>query len=216
MEQPSIFNLNLTDMDRKDFLMYSGMLTAGIALTPMYARSKPRASDHDLKPVLLSPLPPLEDGGSMNIRTRIYSEMTNGVYSSVECAVAPHTMGPPPHMHKTLDELMYVTEGTAHVLIGNEVVEVTAGGWHLRPRMIKHTFWNAGEKTLRFIDMYFHQPFEQYLEKIFLELNEAHGYPEGSEAKTKAIQQLNEEFGVLFAEDSWSERQQIANEYGLK
>jgi oxalate decarboxylase/phosphoglucose isomerase-like protein (cupin superfamily) len=142
--------------------------------------------------------------------------MTNGVYSSVECAVAPLTMGPPPHMHKELDELMYVTEGTAHVLIGNEVVKVEAGGWHLRPRMLTHTFWNAGEKPLRFIDMYFHQPFEKYLEKIFFELNEANGFPEGSDAKMNAINQLNEEYGLLFAANSWDERQRIAGEYGLK
>jgi len=203
-------------MDRKDFLKYSGMLTAAAMWTPTFAQSQVKTPEKDLQPVLLAPLSPLDHGGSMSIRTRIYSAMTNGVYSSVECAVAPKTMGPPPHMHRELDELMYVTEGTAHVLIGSEVVQVQAGGWHLRPRMITHTFWNAGTGPLRFIDMYFHQPFEQYLEKIFLELNDAHGYPEGSAAKTEAIKQLNEEFGVLFADDSWSERNRIAKEYELK
>lgn len=203
-------------MNRKDFLKYSGALSAAALWTPALAMSSNAPTDSKLQPVLLPPLAPLEHGGSMGVRTRIYSAMTGGVYSSVECAVAPLTMGPPPHMHKELDELMYVTEGTAHVLIDDEVVEVKAGGWHLRPRMLTHTFWNAGNEDLRFIDMYFHQPFELYLEKIFLELNEAHGYPEGSEAKNKAIQELNESFGVLFAENSWDERQRIVAEYGLK
>jgi mannose-6-phosphate isomerase-like protein (cupin superfamily) len=203
-------------MNRQDFLKFTGMLTATTVLAPAFMQAKSMQPETDIKPVLLPPLEPLDHGGSMGLRTRIYSAMTNGVYSSVECAVAPLTMGPPPHMHKELDELMYVTEGTAHVLIGDEIVQVNAGGWHLRPRMITHTFWNAGNETLRFIDMYFHQPFELYLEKIFFQLNDANGYPEGSEAKTKAIQSLNGEFGVLFAENSWNERQEIAKEYGLK
>lgn len=203
-------------MNRKDFLKYSGMMSVAALWTPALAQPQSIAPDKDLQPVLLPPLPPLDHGGSMSIRTRIYSAMTNGVYSSVECAVAPQTMGPPPHMHKELDELMYVTQGTAHVLIGDEVVQVQAGGWHLRPRMITHTFRNASAEPLHFIDMYFHQPFEEYLEKIFLELNEAHGYHEGSAAKTEAIHQLNEQFGVLFAEDSWNERQKIVKQYGLK
>lgn len=203
-------------MDRNDFLKYSSLLTASVLWTPVLSQTQHGLSNDHIEPVLLPPLPPLEHGGNMGIRTLIHSAMTNGVYSSVECAVAPKTMGPPPHMHKELDELMYVTEGIAHVLIGDDVVEVKAGGWHLRPRMLTHTFWNAGAEPLRFIDMYFHQPFERYLEKIFMELNEEHGYPEGSEVKTKAIQKLNEEYGVLFADDSWNERQRIAAEYGLK
>jgi mannose-6-phosphate isomerase-like protein (cupin superfamily) len=203
-------------MNRKDFLLRSGFIASAALWSPALMSSPVVSSEGDILPVLLPPMLPLEHSGSMGVRTKIYSAMTNGIYSSVECAVAPKTMGPPPHMHKELDELMFVTEGTAHVLIGDEVVKVEAGGWHLRPRMLKYTFWNAGNGDLRFIDMYFHQPFEKYLEKIFLELNEANGYPEGSDAKMSAINQLNDEFGVLFAEDSWSERQRIAKEYELK
>lgn len=203
-------------MDRKDFIKYSGLLGAVAFCSPNYISSQHVISNNELQPVLLPPLPSLDHGGSMAVRTRINSTMTNGLYSSVECAVAPLTMGPPPHMHKELDELMYVTEGTAHVLIGDEVVEVKAGGWHLRPRMIQHTFWNASESRLHFIDMYFNQPFERYLEKIFFELNEDHGYPEGSEKKSQAMHQLNEEFGVIFSANSWEERVRIAAEYGLK
>ncbi|MFM9985986.1 MAG: cupin domain-containing protein [Flavobacteriales bacterium] len=203
-------------MNRKDFLVRSGVFTGAAMWAPSLMATPMQPAGADIQPVLLPPLPPLEHGGSMGIRTRIYSTMTNGVYSSVECAVAPKNMGPPPHMHKELDELMFVTEGTAHVLIGNDVVKVEAGGWHLRPRMMKHTFWNAGEQDLRFIDMYFHQPFEKYLEKIFFDLNEANGFPEGSEAKMNAINQLNDEFGVLFGDDSWSERQRIVAEFKLK
>jgi mannose-6-phosphate isomerase-like protein (cupin superfamily) len=63
---------------------------------------------------------------------------------------------------------MYVTEGTASVLVGDTVVEVKAGGWHLRPRNILHTFWNATDQPLRFIDMYFNQPLKNTWKEYFL------------------------------------------------
>ena len=151
----------------------------------------------------------------MDIRTLIRSSMTNGVYSNVECAVAPKMMGPPPHYHKELDELMYVADGTASILIGNDIVEVQAGGWHFRPRLIKHTFWNASDKPLRFIDMYFNQPFEEYLERIFHELTVENGFPEGSEAKKNEINKLNEKFGLIFPPDAFSEREEIMKKFNL-
>ena len=168
-----------------------------------------------LKPVLIPARAPLDNKGGMDIRTLIRSSMTNGVYSNVECAVAPKMMGPPPHYHKELDELMYVADGTASILIGNDIVEVQAGGWHFRPRLIKHTFWNASDKPLRFIDMYFNQPFEEYLERIFHELTVENGFPEGSEAKKNEINKLNEKFGLIFPPDAFSEREEIMKKFNL-
>ena len=212
-----LHTLKIAYMQRRDFLFKSGLLAGmGALAVPSFGSPAPSPGSDGIEPVLLPPLPPLEHNGGLNIRTRVRSEMTGGVYSNVETAVAPKTMGPPPHHHKELDELMYVLEGTASVLIGKEVVEVQAGGWHLRPRLITHTFWNAGNATLRFIDMYFNQPFEQYLEKIFFELTEKNGFPEGSEAKIKALNALNQQFGVEFSDTSFKEMDEIKKKYGLK
>jgi oxalate decarboxylase/phosphoglucose isomerase-like protein (cupin superfamily) len=111
---------------------------------------------------------------------------------------------------------MYVVDGIASVLVGNDVVEVQAGGWHLRPRLITHTFWNASDKPLHFIDMYFNQPFEEYLERIFHQLTPENGYVDGSEKKNKELVSLNEKYGLVFSPSSWDERMAIANKYGLK
>ena len=124
-------------------------------------------------------------------------------------------MGPPPHLHKALDELMYVLEGTASVIVENEVVEIPAGGWHFRPRNLKHTFWNGSEKPLRFVDMYFNQPFEEFLERLFHELTPENGYPRGSERLQKERDRLNEEFGLVYASTAFEERQAIMKKYGL-
>jgi hypothetical protein len=88
-------------MRRKDFLFQSSLL-AGLGLLPGNLSATPTPP---IAPVLLLPLPPLDHQGAMAIRTIIRSEMTGGVYSNVETAVAPKIMGPPPHWHKELDEL---------------------------------------------------------------------------------------------------------------
>jgi len=205
-------------MERRDFIVASGLLAAlgaaGPSGAPSFAAAQGAAGA--IEPVLLPPQPPLDHNGGMEIRVWVRQGMTNGVYSNVECAVAPKVMGPPPHYHRELDELMYVAEGTAGVLVGKEIVHVESGGWHLRPRMIKHTFWNASDKPLRFYDMYFHQPFEEYLEQVFYGLTAANGYPDGSEKKNKALLALNDRFGVVFPEDSSGERNDIVRRFGLR
>lgn len=217
-------------MDRRQFLASSGFLaalgptlgfaapttpvasTAGAApLAPTSTKSVSIAQT----PVLLPGLPPLDHKGNMDIRVRVRSAMTNGAFSSVECAVAPKKMGPAPHAHKELDELMYVVSGTASVLVGDDVVHIAAGGWHLRPHQIKHTFWNASKEPLLFFDMYFNQPFEEYLEKIFHELTPENGYPEGSEKKRAIVAGLTERFGLIRPPGALAQRQAIMAEYGL-
>jgi mannose-6-phosphate isomerase-like protein (cupin superfamily) len=203
-------------MERREFMLKSGILTAfGIMAQSTFGASQNVKLPNPLAPFLLPPLPPLDHKGGMDIRVWVRSSMTNGLYSNVETAVAPKVMGPPPHYHKELDELMYVIEGTASILIGDDIVEVQAGGWHLRPRMLKHTFWNASDKSLRFIDMYFNQPFEEYLESIFHELTPEKGYPDGSEARNKEMKILNEKFGLIFPSESFAERQEIVKRFGL-
>lgn len=66
--------------------------------------------------------------------------------------LAPKKIAGSPHRHNNLDELMYVLEGTASVLMGDEIIQVAAGSWHLRLRGIIHVVWNSGDENLRLID----------------------------------------------------------------
>ena len=203
-------------MQRRNFLQSSGLLAAIALHTHSFGLISGQKTNDDVKHFHLPALPPLDHKGGMDIRVWVNSNLTNGLYSSVECAVAPKTMGPAPHAHRELDELMYVAEGTAHVLVNDEVVEIKAGGWHMRPRLIKHTFWNASSDSLRFYDMYFNQPFEEYLEAIFHQLTPENGFPHGSEQKMKEIKRLNEKFGLIRFDNSEEEKQSIIKTYGLK
>ncbi len=201
-------------MERRNFLQSSALLSVLALQSPSILMNLAETTD-PIKPFLLPGQPPLSHNGGMDIKVWVRNGATNGLFSSVECAVAPKLMGPAPHAHKELDELMYVLEGTASVLLGDEIVEIKADGWHMRPRMIKHTFFNASDEPLRFIDMYFNQPFEEYLETIFFKLTPENGYPKGSEKKSAEIKRLSEQFGLFRYPDAEDQKKQIIKEYGL-
>ncbi len=165
-----------------------------------------------LSPFLIAPTTPVQPGpGGLDIKVLVKNSQTNGQFSCVEFAVAAKKMGPPPHYHKALDELMYVVEGTGSVLIEDTLYEIPAGGWHLRPRGIEHTFFNGTDKPFRAIDMYFNQNFEDYLEEVFHTIT-----PEmrknNKEAVDKRMVELHTQFGMVgFPE----KRKGIIDKYGL-
>jgi mannose-6-phosphate isomerase-like protein (cupin superfamily) len=200
-------------MFRRQFLL--GGATLAPLVLPSSGLSAEPAIGTAPAPFFLPPQPPLDPKGNIDIRVLVRSAATGGVYSSVETAVAPKRMGPAPHAHQDLDELMLVLEGTASVLMQDEVIEVPAGGWHLRPRRIKHTFWNASAQPLRFIDMYFNQPFEDYLEQIFHRLTPENGYPDDSAKKRAEVLRLTEKFGIIRYPEGQTQRRDLMNRYGL-
>lgn len=103
----------------------------------------------------------------MVTKVKITHAQTYGQFSCIETHLAPLQMGPPPHVHYELDEIMRVTEGTVTILAGDEVIEIATGGYHFRPRGIVHTFWNGHDTPAKFIDMYpSSQDFAHYLEEL--------------------------------------------------
>jgi len=204
-------------MERRNFLstgILSGITLLNFSTSIMAQQNK---NKEPTNPFYIPPTEPLTPGpGNVDIRTIIHSKQTNKQFSNVEVAVAPKQMGPSPHMHKDLDELMYVLEGTATVMIGKEIYEVKAGGWNFRPRGIVHSFWNAGNSPLRFVDCFFNQNFEDYLEdllhKIIPDMVKNNLTPASPEI-AKRISALDKKFGVTYFH---SQRQGIIEKYGLR
>jgi quercetin dioxygenase-like cupin family protein len=169
------------------------------------------------EPFYIPPAAPLQPGpGGIDIRTLIHSHQTNKQFSCVEFAVAAKKMGPAPHYHKELDELMYVLEGTATVMVEDQFYDIPAGGWHFRPHGKVHTFFNKTDQSFRGIDMYFNQNFEDYLEELFHQVipdmrkkNVTQDDPEIA----KRMHDLHERFGIVgFPE----KRKGIIEKFGLK
>lgn len=216
------------NISRRNLVQNLAMATAFIGLTQFVsckeqndkeqtANKADQKEPKQLFPFYLPPQNPLQPGpAGIDIRTLIKSSQTNLQFSCVETAVAPQTMGPAPHVHKALDELMLVVEGTATVMVDGKVEDIQTGGWHFRPRKLEHTFWNASEKPLRFIDMYFNQNFEDFLEElfhhIFPEMIKNHLTPQDPKI-AKQLKDLDIRFGVTTFPEK---RQAIIDKYQLK
>ncbi|MBJ6108478.1 cupin domain-containing protein [Hymenobacter sp. BT523] len=204
-------------MKRRTFL--SSTLLAGLGGPVLAALGQqapgPAAS---LPPFYLPPGPALQPGpAGVAVRTRVRHGQTRGQFSCIEGVLAPKTMGPAPHVHRELDELMHVLEGTVHVLVGTEVCEVRAGGWHFRPHGVPHTFWNSHPTApARFVDMFFHQNLEDYLEELFAQLlpeAERRGWAPGSPQLRARLDALNARYGIVEFHDR---RAPLMRQYGLK
>ncbi len=208
---------------RRDAIQQLTLLTAGLSIFSLASckdkkdSSIPNTDVKKLSPFYLPPAEPLQPGpGGIDIRTLVRSIQTNMQFSCVETAVRPKQMGPAPHLHKDLDEVMLVMEGTATVIVDGKVDEIQAGGWHMRPRGIEHTFWNGSDKPLRFIDMYFNQNFEDFLEELFHKI-----IPDMVQNKltpadpiiAKRMDDLNKKFGVIMFPEK---RQAILEKYKLQ
>lgn len=205
-------------MRRRNFLSASALGFSFLNFTTL-ASAQENRSKEPVKPFYIPPREPLKPNpgiGNVDIRTIIHAGQTAKQISNVEVALGPMQMGPSPHMHENLDELMYVLEGTATVIIGDEIYEVEAGGWNLRPRRIVHSFWNASDKPLRFIDCFFNQNFEDYLEELFHKI-----IPDMIKRKltpatpeiSSRIAALDKTFGVTWFHDR---RQAIIDKYKLQ
>lgn len=202
-------------MERKEFIAV-GVLGFSMLNLPTLSMAQSKNMKEAQKPFYIPPAPALSPGpGNVDIRTIIHADQTGSQLSNVEVAVGPKQMGPSPHMHKHLDELMYVLEGTATVMIGTDIYKVEAGGWNFRPRGIIHSFWNAHDKPLRFIDCFFNQNFEDYLEalfhKIIPEMVQNNLNP-ASPAIASQIAALDKKFGVTWFHE---QRQAIIDKYSL-
>jgi mannose-6-phosphate isomerase-like protein (cupin superfamily) len=57
----------------------------------------------------------------------------------------------PLHIHRADDEAWYVIEGALGVRVGDEDIDVPAGGGVLVPRGTVHTFWNPAPGPTRYL-----------------------------------------------------------------
>lgn len=158
--------------DRRELLKNLGLLTGAsvLPLGDLFANNKltkQHLATDNLLPVLIKP----GEGEKANTDTTFYTrkitkQHTGGAFSSVDAKLKNGFLGAPPHLHQQVDEIMYVIDGTVTVMVGDEVVNVEAGGWHFRPRKIMHCFWNTCGKDAHVIDMFLPGGFEDYLYEL--------------------------------------------------
>jgi mannose-6-phosphate isomerase-like protein (cupin superfamily) len=84
----------------------------------------------------------------------------------VDHMLPPYTLAAPLHRHSREDEISYVLEGEMTVLADGELSTVSAGESVVKGRNVWHTFWNAGDEPLRFLEVIAPGEFSEFFEEV--------------------------------------------------
>jgi mannose-6-phosphate isomerase-like protein (cupin superfamily) len=133
--------------------------------------------------------------GSIGVRFMIDGDETDGGFSLVEHPMSPRALAAPLHRHLREDEYSYVLEGRMGALLGDEVLEAGPGDLVFKPRNQWHTFWNAGDKPCRILEIIAPAGFERF----FAELDELGG---AVEAQPEQLAELSQRYGLEMQPDS--------------
>ena len=87
-------------------------------------------------------------GGELVFKAR--GAQTGGSLTVFE-AVNPPGLGPPYHVHASLDELIYVVEGTIRMRLDDEIEDAPAGAFVFIPRGTPHTWDTRGGQDSRIV-----------------------------------------------------------------
>jgi len=109
--------------------------------------------------------------GDLGARLDIARTENEANVAIVEHTLPAHTLAAPLHRHSNEDEISHVLEGEMTVLAGDELTTVPAGESVVKGRDVWHTFWNAGDEPLRFLEIIAPGKFSEFFEEI------SHIYP---------------------------------------
>ena len=87
-------------------------------------------------------------------------------FALVEHPMPPHALAAPIHRHSREDEYSFVLEGRMGAILGDELVQASAGDLVFKPRNQWHTFWNAGDESCRILELISPAGFERYFEEL--------------------------------------------------
>ena len=102
----------------------------------------------------------------LGVRFLVGGGVTAGRFALVEHTLPPRGLGAPLHRHANEDECSFVVEGRLGAQLGDETVEAGAGEFVWKPRGQEHTFWNAGDEPLRFLEVISPAGFEGYFREL--------------------------------------------------
>jgi hypothetical protein len=91
---------------------------------------------------------------------------SGGGFSLVEHPLDPRALAAPMHRHSREDEYSYVLEGRIGADLGGEIVVGEVGDLIFKPRGQWHTFWNAGDKPARLLEIISPAGFEKFFDKL--------------------------------------------------
>jgi quercetin dioxygenase-like cupin family protein len=146
--------------------------------------------------------------GGLGVDFKVWGETTGRTLSIIEHPMQPGRLVPP-HTHHDEDELSYVLEGSFGVRIGDDVRIVGPGTYVYKPKGVPHTFWNAGDRLARLIEIIWPAGFEYF----FKSLGEAARTALSPEEFAREREALAARYRVSFVPE-WID--ELKARYGLK
>jgi quercetin dioxygenase-like cupin family protein len=104
--------------------------------------------------------------GSIGVRFMIDGLESGGGFSLVEHPMSPRALAAPLHRHAREDEYSFVLEGEVGALLGDEVRIGKPGDLIFKPRNQWHTFWNAGDRPARILEIISPAGFEEFFREL--------------------------------------------------
>ena len=105
-------------------------------------------------------------GGATGVTIKATGEETASTLYLGEVVAVPGFPGPPAHFHRRLHDMFYVLDGTLTMRLGDEVLELPAGSFVCVPPGVVHTFSNAGETPVRFLNFNTLAGWERYMRDL--------------------------------------------------
>ena len=137
---------------------------------------------------------------------KVLSESVGGTAAIVEHTLEAKSLGAPMHKHTRENEVSYVLEGELSVIQNGEVQTARPGQFIVKPMEMFHTFWNASDRMVRFIEIITPGNFEYY----FAEL--APFLLKGQPPQLDKVRETGKKYGLIVDPDAAAE---IIAKYGL-
>jgi quercetin dioxygenase-like cupin family protein len=138
---------------------------------------------------------------------KVLSSSVGGSAAVVEHTLQAKSLGAPMHKHTHENEISCVLEGELSVMQNGEVQTAGPGEYIVKPKGIFHTFWNAGNDTVRFIEIITPGNFEYY----FAEL--APFLLPGRPPQMDRVREVGAKYGLIVDPNAAEE---IVKKYGLR
>jgi mannose-6-phosphate isomerase-like protein (cupin superfamily) len=104
--------------------------------------------------------------GFMRAVFKADGEETQERYSVSEWWMEPRSAGPGPHHHEHNDEVFYVLEGTASILVGDRWVDAGKGSFVRIPAGVTHDFENRTGERMGLLNFFIPGGFEKNMPAI--------------------------------------------------
>jgi quercetin dioxygenase-like cupin family protein len=105
-------------------------------------------------------------GGATTVTIKATGQETNGSFYLGETLIEPGFPGPPPHRHKRLHDMFYVLDGTLTMRVDDEMLDLEPGSFVCVPPGVVHTFSNASDAPVRFLNFNTPAGWENYMRDL--------------------------------------------------